>query len=326
MGARLAALADRLDTIDPDGLVGEEALTRSSLRHAIASDRSILDADASTYTVDAMSGPQVSFLNIASLQPLRDEADGAALLARWRAMAPWLDEAIDRLRTGRRNGLAPIAVSIHRVIAQIDETLDRPIPDWPLSEPARAPHDGWSDAAFRQFADALLDVVSREIRPAFARYRAYLADEALPHGPRRGARRDEQPPRRRGHLCRPGPGAHHHRAVPGADPRHWPRGDRADRRGDRRARGARPGHQRSGRHARRAALRPCAHVQPAATRSWPWPNARCVPRKAPCPRGSAACRARPARCSPCRRTRRSTPRSRTTGSRRRTVDAPAATT
>ncbi len=180
LGTRLAALAARLDAIDPDGLSGEEALTRSSLRHAIASDRSILDADASTYTVDAMSGPQVSFLNIASLQPLRNEADGAALLARWRAMAPWLDEAIDRLRTGRQDGRVPIAVSVRRVITQIDETLDRPIPDWPLSEPANAPHDGWSDAAFRQFADAVIDVASHEIRPAFARYRAFLADEALP--------------------------------------------------------------------------------------------------------------------------------------------------
>ncbi len=177
--ARLAALAARLDSVESNGLSSEEALTRSSLRHAIASDLALLDADPHTYTVDAMSGPQVSFLNIASLQPLRDEADGAALLVRWRAMAPWLDESIARLRAGLQDGLSPIAVSVRRVIAQLDETLDRPIPDWPLSEPAHAHHESWPDAAFRHFADEVLGVVSHEIRPAFSRYRAFLADEAL---------------------------------------------------------------------------------------------------------------------------------------------------
>jgi uncharacterized protein (DUF885 family) len=122
----------------------------------------------------------VSFLNIPSLQPMRTEADGAALLSRWRAMGPWLDGAIARLRTGLSEGLSPVAVSVGRVIAQVDETLDRPIPEWPLSEPAHAPHPAWSNAAFRHFADEVIQVVSHEIRPAFARYRAFLADEALP--------------------------------------------------------------------------------------------------------------------------------------------------
>ncbi len=180
MDGRLAGLADRVGAVDPANFSGEDRLTLASLKHAVASDRTMLAADPLSYTVDAMSGPQVSFLNIPSLQPMRTEADGVALLSRWRAMGPWLDQAIARLRSGLRDGLSPIAVPVGRVIAQIDETLDRPVPEWPLSEPTRAPHPEWSDAAFRHFADEVIEVVSYEIRPAFARYRAFLADEALP--------------------------------------------------------------------------------------------------------------------------------------------------
>ncbi len=177
---RLAGLADRVRDIEPDGLTGEERLTVAALRHAVASDRTMLATDPMSYTVDAMSGPQVSFLNIPSLQPARTEADGVALLSRWRAMGPWLDRAIARLRAGMENGLSPVATAVDRVIVELDETLDRPAPDWPLSEPARAAHDGWSDTAARRFAEEVLEVVSHEIRPAFARYRAFLADEARP--------------------------------------------------------------------------------------------------------------------------------------------------
>ncbi len=177
---RLAELAARLAEIAPDGLYAEDALTRSSLAHAIAAQRTILEAESDAYTVDAMNGPQVAFLNIPALQPLRDENDGVALLARWRAMAPWLDEAIASLRRGAAEGLTPIAIQVRRVVAEVDDLLDRAVPDWPLTAPLAADHSAWSDTAWRRFAAEIEETVAHEIRPALARYRAYLADEALP--------------------------------------------------------------------------------------------------------------------------------------------------
>ena len=180
LDARLAGLAARLEAIGTADLDAEEELTLASLRHAIGSDRTFLAVDMHAYTVDAMSGPQVTFLNIPSLQPLRSEADGVALLARWRAMAPWIDDAIAALRRGAAEGLTPIAIGVGRVISQLDELLDRRVAEWPLTEPLSASHDDWSDAAWRRFADEVVEVTGQEIRPALARYRAYLSEEALP--------------------------------------------------------------------------------------------------------------------------------------------------
>ncbi len=155
----------------------EAELTRASLTQAIGDRLAILAADARSFTVDAMNGAQTAFLDIPSFQPLRDVADGESMLARWWAMGPWVDQQIEQLRRGAAEGKLPVAGSVRRVIAQLDELLARPLEEWPLLAPLQAEHAGWSDGAWRAFEVGLAGAVRDGLRPAFARYRAYLADE-----------------------------------------------------------------------------------------------------------------------------------------------------
>ena len=180
-----AALAGRFEEIQaavaglPPGPDIESTLTQAALRHAVAERLALLAADPHSFTVDAMSGPQAQFLNIPSYQPLRDVADGESMLARWWAMGPWVDQQIAQLRRGGAEGRTPVGGSVRRVIAQLDELLARPIEDWPLLAPLHAEHAGWSDGAWRAFEVGLSGAVRDGLRPALARYRTYLADEAL---------------------------------------------------------------------------------------------------------------------------------------------------
>jgi len=101
LGRRFADLRARaLATAAPDD--HEAALTRVALIEALDGELATLAADAVAHTVDAMSGPQAMFMDIPSYQPLRSEEDGAAMLGRWRAMGPWIDELVVQLRRGRR--------------------------------------------------------------------------------------------------------------------------------------------------------------------------------------------------------------------------------
>ncbi|MEP7040724.1 MAG: DUF885 domain-containing protein [Chloroflexota bacterium] len=191
---------DRLSDITPDGRAGlirrfeeinaavaallseadsEAALTQAALAQAVGDRLAILAADARSYTVDAMSGPQTSFLDIPSYQPLRDVADGESMLARWWAMGPWVDQQIEQLRRGSADGKLPVAGSVRRVIAQLDELLERPLEEWPLLAPLHAEHAGWSDGAWRAFEVGLAGAVRDGLRPALGRYRAYLAGEVV---------------------------------------------------------------------------------------------------------------------------------------------------
>ena len=178
LGQRFAEIRAAVEALPPE-TDPEAALTRAALAQAVADRLAILAADARSFTVDAMSGPQTSFLDIPSLQPLRDVADGESMLARWWAMGPWVDQQIEQLRRGSTEGKLPVAGSVRRVIAQLDELLQRPLEEWPLLAPLRAGHDGWSDGAWRAFEVGLAGAVRDGLRPAFARYRAYLADEVV---------------------------------------------------------------------------------------------------------------------------------------------------
>ena len=178
---RFEELRGRLAALPPEPAAdGEAALTRAALAQGIYARLSFLAADLQAHTVDSVNGPQTALLDIPSFQPLRDPADGAAMLARWRAMGPWVDDKIAALRRGLAEGRAPVSILVRRVIDQLDALLSRPVGTWPLLAPLEAAHPGWTEAAWRGFADGLGAAVREGLRPAFVRFRAFLADEALP--------------------------------------------------------------------------------------------------------------------------------------------------
>ena len=177
---RLDDLYVRLANLDTAALTDEESLSVLALRHGIGADLTFLEADELAYTVSPANGPQVEFLNLADLQPLRDAGDADAMLARWRAMGGWIDDLIANHRRGQTDGNFPIAILVERVVSELDEILTRPIGDVPLLQPLRRENPPLPPAVWRRFAGDLEDAVRDGVLPAFRRYRSYLADEALP--------------------------------------------------------------------------------------------------------------------------------------------------
>jgi uncharacterized protein (DUF885 family) len=160
------------------GLAPGNSTTAAALAEALRADRGFLDADLVGFNVGPMDGPQVDLLNIPSYHPVRTEGEAAALLARWRAMPAYLDQAAENLRRGAAEGRLGVATLCAKVIEQVDDLLARPDAEWPLMSPA----ESWP--ALR---GELEGVIHDQIRPAFERYRATLADEIAPR-----ARPDDQ--------------------------------------------------------------------------------------------------------------------------------------
>src|SRR5438876_3150325 len=177
---RLEELWARVADLDTSGLTDEEALSVSALRHLIGAEQTFLEADPLAYTVDHMNGPQVAFLNVPSLQPLRDADDADAMLARWRAMGPWTDDLVANLRRGLADGHSPVAIHVERAISELDDLLGRPVQEWPLLDPVRTQDPPLEPTTWAALAAGLEDAVREGVRPAFVRYRSFLAEEALP--------------------------------------------------------------------------------------------------------------------------------------------------
>jgi uncharacterized protein (DUF885 family) len=158
---------------------GVEPITAAALREALMADRAFLDADLGSFSVDPINGPQVELLNIASYQPIRSPVEADAMLARWRAMGPYLDTAVEQLRAGAAEGRIGVAMLCTKVTEQLDELLARDDADWPLGEAANT---------MPEIRDELLRVIGQEIRPAFERYRSTVVEEIAPK-----ARPDDRP-------------------------------------------------------------------------------------------------------------------------------------
>ena len=179
----LAALRARLDREAPAAQLGrEDRVTRALLADDIDSTLATAPCQLEDWVVDPRDGPQVSYLDLAEMQPVATAAARAALLSRWRAMPRALDQQSDNVRRGLKAGKTSAASEVERVVRQLDELLLRPDVDWPLvaAPLARVPASVAADER-DQFAAALKAVVGGEIRPAFARYLSAVRDEVQPH-------------------------------------------------------------------------------------------------------------------------------------------------
>ncbi len=171
--ARLDALpGTRAASAAADGTTAGDAITRSALRESIEEQLTLLDTGVVAWNVDALDGIPVQLLNTADYQPLRTPADREALLQRWRAMAPFVDDHIANLRHSLADGLVASSSPVDRVIDILADQLARPDAEWPLMVPVPG-----VEAAIRD-----------EIRPAFARLHDVLAEEIRP-----AARPDDRP-------------------------------------------------------------------------------------------------------------------------------------
>jgi uncharacterized protein (DUF885 family) len=165
--AELAALRPRLETDD-------DRLTAADLDSRLRADRDLLAADPHAYTVDALEGPQVGFMNLPTLQGFATAEERQAMVARWRAMPAWVDDLADQHRRGLREGRPVPRALVDRVVAELDDLMAQAPADWPLAKPAR-------NGADAEFADAIRGAVD-ELRAAFGRYRTTLVDELRPAG------------------------------------------------------------------------------------------------------------------------------------------------
>jgi uncharacterized protein (DUF885 family) len=186
--AQLAELSARAEAIDAAALPADDRVTRSALIEFLGYERDLVESGMEAWTVDPLDGPQVGFLNIPSFQPVKTTDEADALLARWRAMAPSIDNLVITTRASLDRSLVAPQSLVRSVVAELDDLLARPDADWPLVEPAGEERPDWPAETTARFGDDLAATIRQAIRPAFERYRTFLVEEV---GPRATA--DERP-------------------------------------------------------------------------------------------------------------------------------------
>jgi len=152
-------LLERLGRVDAKALSEAEQVTADILRlkfeEALEDDRHKFWQ----WNVDQMDGPQADFPQIMNYHPPTDEA---GLVARFRAFPAYIDQYLDNLRAGVREGRTAMRVAVERVIGQLKGLL--------ATAPEKSPF-----AAKPIFVEP----VRESIYPAYRKMLEYLEGEYL---------------------------------------------------------------------------------------------------------------------------------------------------
>ena len=170
----------RAEGLDISDMTEEDLITRTCLIFQLKSRLATISCGLSEWTIDPLRGPQSSLFNIPSVQPLTDKKSGEAMLSRWKAMGPYIDQHVANLRTGLGEGKVAIRDAVDKVLEQIQDHMDTPIEESALMKPALGDLDGWSKEDKEDFRQKIAHECSVVIPGALARYRNFLRDEVLP--------------------------------------------------------------------------------------------------------------------------------------------------
>jgi uncharacterized protein (DUF885 family) len=183
-GRFLEDIIARVRAVEEAGLRDEDRVTRSALLTEAESELAYLRCGLDDWSVDPLAGPQVSFLNVESYQPVRTPADARAMVARWRAMGPFVDQHVGNLRGSLAAEKVAVRECVEKVIGELQD-LDAKSPEaMALARPLAVVHDDWTAGERTEFREALTAAIRDSIRPAFSRYLTMLRSETLPQSRR----------------------------------------------------------------------------------------------------------------------------------------------
>jgi uncharacterized protein (DUF885 family) len=170
-----ADLLARVMVMDPEALTGGDAKAVRLLRRSLSSSLDQAVCRSGEWAVSPRRNPLVGFAYLPETHPLKGAADAEALLARYRAIPPSIDQSITNLRLGLASGRVATSETVRRTIDQARQLLAKPLAEQPLLmlEGDKRLVETTTQKATPLVRDAVL--------PAFARYVDMLEREVLPN-------------------------------------------------------------------------------------------------------------------------------------------------
>ena len=151
---------ERLRRLDTPSLDENDRVTADILRLQLEQSLEEERHKFWQWDVDQMGGPQADFPQLLNFHPL---SDLAGLQARFRGFSTYMDQYLDNLRAGVREGRVAMRVAVERVIGQLKGMLAKPETQSPF-------------AAKPELFPAIRD----SVYPAYRKMLAYLEEEYLP--------------------------------------------------------------------------------------------------------------------------------------------------
>ncbi len=132
--------------------------------------------------IDQMNGLHLALASMPSNVPLKTAQDYRNYISRLHQIPRVLDQAIANMRLGLADHLVQPRYLLEKAAAQAQDIAGKSVEASPFSQPAKKFPAGISGADQKTLRDAIFEVVSKEVSPAYARLAEFLRTAYAPHG------------------------------------------------------------------------------------------------------------------------------------------------
>ena len=186
--ARIAKATAELGAFDPAKLNTQDRISREVMMETLermARERAFykdlpFGPNDSWMRVSSMGGPQLTWAFIVKATRFRGTADYENYLRRLEQLPRQLGQDIELMRAGMRSGWMPPREAMQKVPAMFEVFAGTDVTATPMWQPFANFPSGVPGADRPRLAEAGRRVLSENVHPAFAAYKAFLESEYLP--------------------------------------------------------------------------------------------------------------------------------------------------
>jgi uncharacterized protein (DUF885 family) len=169
--ADLLDISVRLDGLKDAAFDVEDRITWHMLGLAVGAELTSLRLRLDEMAVDQMDGPQVWLQDLLNWHPTDTPEHVQQLIARYRAFGGYMQDYLDALRDGMRDGRTAPTIAVERVLGQLRALLETPVGESALVVPVKD----------HPLADEVRGAVEDVVYPAFRTMREFLTEYLVNH-------------------------------------------------------------------------------------------------------------------------------------------------
>lgn len=171
-------LHEDVEALDPDKLAEPDRITREALLSLLSSALSTEVCRQLLWDVNPLDGVQALVLELPRLHSVNSPEQGQSLEVRYLKVGVLVDQHLDNLRRGQKDGYLATKVAVARVVGQLEQALATRPEDSRFLTEVELP-GAWRDSEKQELRKSLAEAVRSAVYPALERYLSFLKAEYL---------------------------------------------------------------------------------------------------------------------------------------------------
>ena len=172
----------RLHSVDADTLSTADRLDQALLIRVIEDEAAGIDMKLYEMPLDQFNGVHIFFPQIPTYAPFDTVQHYEDYIARLKEVPTALEQATESMRLGMHDALMPPAYLIEKTLPQMDDIIKPAGEANPFALPLKHIPAGFSAADKKRIHDDLVAAIDAQIRPAYEKFRQFVASDYQPHG------------------------------------------------------------------------------------------------------------------------------------------------